>query len=157
MARIEIETEIDAPPDSCFDMARDLDLHRRSLSHTGEEAVAGKTSGLIELGEQVTWRARHFGFVFEHTAKITAFDRPKHFRDEMIQGRFSSFVHDHYFEPVGSGTRMRDVLVFRSPFGPIGAIVDYLVLKGYLRNLLLGRAEVIQAEAVAANRNDEHS
>jgi hypothetical protein len=50
-------------------------------------------------------------------ARITD-DRPSHFRDSMMDGRFTSFEHDRFFEPLDGGfTRMRDVLVFQSPFG----------------------------------------
>ena len=55
MQTIRIETWINAPLDRCFDAARDLDLHMKSVSHTGERAVRGRTSGLIEAGEEVTW------------------------------------------------------------------------------------------------------
>ena len=144
---LELVTEIKAPPALCFDLSRDLDLHRRSLVHTNEEAITGRTSGLIEMGEEVTWRARHFGVVHVHTARITGYDRPNHFRDEMVRGRFKDFIHDHHFEATDWGTRMRDVLEFRSPFGPIGAAVDALVLKGYLRRLLESRNQVIRVEA----------
>ena len=40
----------------------------------GQVAVGGRTSGLIGLGEEVTWRARHFGVTQHLTSKITAFD-----------------------------------------------------------------------------------
>ncbi len=149
MPRLEIVTEIRAAPERCFDLARDLDLHVRSMASTGERAVAGKTSGWIGPGEQVTWRGRHLGLVHEHTSRITAFDRPRHFRDEMVRGRFSFFRHDHHFEPTPAGTRMRDVVEFASPFGPLGWTVDRLVLARYLRRLLRGRAEVIQRAAQA--------
>ena len=117
------------------------------MCDTKEEAIGGRTTGLIEMDEEVTWRARHFGLVHLHTARITGFDHPNFFRDEMVRGRFKEFTHDHYFEATDSGTRMRDVLEFRSPFGPIGAAVDALVLKGYLRRMLESRNEVIRAEA----------
>ncbi len=57
MARIEIFTEIDSPPDVVFDLSRDLDFHQSSMVDTQEQAITGRTSGLIELGEEVTWRA----------------------------------------------------------------------------------------------------
>jgi ligand-binding SRPBCC domain-containing protein len=145
--RIELVTEIKAAPAVCFDLSRDIDLHQRSLSTSGEEAIAGRTSGLIGLGEEVTWRAKHFGVVHLHTSKITAFERPTHFRDEMTSGRFSSFVHDHHFAAWREGTRMRDVVHFRSPLGPVGAIVDALVLKRYVQRLLRERNETIRTEA----------
>src|SRR6185436_17495855 len=110
-------------------------------------AIAGRTSGLIALGEEVTWQARHFGLVHRHRARITAFDRPSHFRDSMVAGRFKRFEHDHIFEERYGFTRMRDVLEFQSPFGALGALVDLVVLRGYLRRLLHRRAAAIKAEA----------
>ncbi len=150
MARIELETLVRADPATCFDRARDVDLHLRSLAHTGEQAVAGRTSGLIGPGEEVTWRGRHFGFTHEHTARIVAFDRPRHFRDEMVRGRFRRFVHDHVFEPVDGGTRMIDLLEFESPLGPAGRLVDRLVLRSYLRRLLEVRSRVVREAAERA-------
>ena len=157
MRRIEIVTLIQATPEACFDLSRDLDLHLESMAHTSERAIAGKTSGLIGLGEQVTWRGRHLGFVFEHTAKITAFDRPRHFRDEMVRGRFKRFVHEHHFEPTGSGTRMLDVIEFESPWGLLGRMVDALVLSAYLTKLLRGRNAVIQQAAESQIAGDRGS
>src|SRR5712675_3797813 len=120
MPVITILTPVRASAERCFDASRDLDLHLESMVHTGERAVAGKTSGLIELGEQVTWEARHFGVRQRFTSHITAFDRPRYFQDSMLRGAFRSFVHDHYFEAGADGTIMKDVLTFRSPLAVIG-------------------------------------
>ena len=147
MTRIELATRILAPREVCFDLARDLDLHLRSMSHSGEQAVSGRTTGLIGLGEDVTWRARHFGVLHHHTSRITAFDRPSYFRDSMVAGRFKSFEHDHMFDDVDGATRMRDILVFESPLGILGRCVDRLVLAKYLTRLLEERNRVIRAEA----------
>jgi ligand-binding SRPBCC domain-containing protein len=147
MHTIRFETWIAAPPERCFDAARDLDLHLKSMAHTGERAVAGRTSGLIEMGEEVTWRARHF-FVTQHfTSRITAFDRPRHFQDSMQRGAFRSFVHDHTFEARGGGTAMTDVLAFAAPLGMLGRMAETLVLRRYLTRLLESRAKIIK-EAV---------
>ena len=147
MATIELATEIRAPRELCFDLARDIDLHQRSMAHSGERAVAGRTSGLIALGEEVTFAARHFGLTHLHRSRITAFERPAHFRDAMVAGRFARFEHDHFFDEHDGGTRMRDVLVFESPLGLLGRLVDRLVLTGYLTRLLQQRNRLIKAEA----------
>ncbi len=147
MARFEVITEITAPPAICFDVARDVDLHLRSMAYTGEQAIAGRTSGLIALGEEVTWRGKHFGFTHEHTSRITAFDRPRHFRDEMVSGRFKSFRHDHYFEASEFGTHMVDLLEFQSPFGPLGRLIDLLFLSRYLETLIRERNAIVKREA----------
>src|SRR5258706_5245962 len=145
MPVITILTPVRATPERCFDASRDLDLHLESMGHTGERAVGGKTSGLIELGEQVTWEGRHFGIRQRFTSRITAYDRPRYFQDSMIKGAFHSFVHDHYFEAAADGAIMKDVLTFRSPLGPIGAIVDRLVMSTYLRAMLTKRNEILKA------------
>ena len=140
-----VETWIAAPRQRCFDAARDLDLHVTSLSYTNEQAVSGRTSGLIELGEEVTWRARHFGVYQHFTSKITAFEPPGYFQDTMQRGAFKSFVHDHFFSAgVEGGTTMKDVLEFSAPLGVIGRITEKLVLRAYLERLLAARAAVIK-------------
>ena len=142
---VTIEMWIDASPERCFDAARDLDLHVMSMQHTSERAVRGKTTGLIGLHEEVTWRGRHFGVTQHFTSRITAFDRPHHFRDEMQRGAFRSFVHDHFFVAENGGTKMIDLLVFSAPLGVLGLLAEKLVLKRYMERLLTGRAKVIRA------------
>lgn len=152
MAVIRVVTAIAAPVERCFDLARDIGFHTRSLAATGERAVAGRTAGLIGPGESVTWEARHLGVRQRFTAAVTEFDPPTYFRDVMTKGAFRSFAHDHRFEARGGGTVMTDTVAFRSPFGPVGAAVDYLFMAHYLRRLLEGRARAIKAEAESAAR-----
>ena len=147
METVTVETVIRAPVELCFDAARDLDLHMQSVAHTGEQAIAGRTSGLIEMGEEVTWRARHFGVIQHFTSRITAFDRPVYFQDSMQRGAFKSFVHDHRFISEGPATRMVDVLAFSAPLGFLGRIAERLLLRSYLRRLLELRASTIKRAA----------
>lgn len=149
MTHFRIVTVIAAPIERCFDLSRDIDFHTRSLAPTGERAVAGCTPGLIELGESVTWEARHLGVRQRLTSKITALVRPTYFRDEMVSGAFRSFGHDHRFEVRDGATVMTDEVVFRSPLGALGWAVDCLCMTGYLRRLLEGRGVAIKREAEA--------
>jgi ligand-binding SRPBCC domain-containing protein len=111
----------------------------RSTVATGELAVGGKTSGLMALGDQVTWRARHLGIWQELTSRITVFDRPHHFRDSMVRGAFASFDHDHFFTRADNGTLLRDVFDYRAPLGPLGWVAERLFLSAYMRRFLLAR------------------
>jgi len=147
MATIEITTIVDAPIGRVFDLARSIDLHTNSTSETGERAVAGVTSGLMGVGDQVTWRARHLGIWQCLTVRIEAFEPPTHFSDRMIRGVFRHMEHHHYFSQTSRGTVMRDVFEFHSPLGPLGRAVDALVLKRYLRAFLVERNRVIKATA----------
>jgi len=96
---IRIATTIDAPPERCFDLARDVGAHLRSTGPTGERAVGGVTSGLLELGDEVTWEARHLGVRQRLTARISRLERPRLFEDVMVRGAFASLHHVHEFVP----------------------------------------------------------
>lgn len=147
MPRIEIETRINADIEICFDLSRSIDLHSISTSQTNEVAIAGVTSGLISLNQTVTWEATHFFVRQQLTSKITAYERPFHFRDEMLKGAFKLIKHDHYFEKTESGCLMKDVFDFKSPWGILGKIADKLIMKKYLENFLTERNKVIKEYA----------
>jgi ligand-binding SRPBCC domain-containing protein len=143
MVTIELEMFVAAPPERVFDLSRSVDLHLRASGETGEEAVGGRTSGLMELGDTVTWRARHFGIRQHLTSRITGYERPRWFRDEMVRGAFASLVHDHWFDAENGGTRMRDRFVFAAPLGLLGRLAERLVLRRYMTRLLVDRNTVL--------------
>lgn len=129
-----------------FDLSRSIDLRKISTKHTNEEAVGGRISGLIELDETVTWRAKHFGVYQKLTSVITEFNRPELFVDEMVSGAFKWFRHEHQFSFSRSSgeTTMKDVFEYESPFGPLGRLADFLFLKEYMTKLLEIRNRTIK-------------
>ncbi|HEY2365580.1 MAG TPA: SRPBCC family protein [Polyangiaceae bacterium] len=151
MARIHIEMVARAPCVIVFDLARDLDFHTRSLEHTGEHIVGGRRGGLIELGEEVEWEARHFGLRLRLRSRISEMDRPRTFVDEQVRGPFRSFVHRHVFIADGDTTRMVDDWEHRAPLG----FATDLVLRGYMSRLLTTRNTAIVAEAERRARSTQ--
>ena len=147
MPLIELTTIINAPVARCFDLARSIDLHKLSTEGTNEEAIAGVTTGLIAKNQEVTWRARHFGMTQTLSSRITEFERPYHFRDEMIKGAFKSIKHDHIFRETEVGTVMKDKFYFESPGWILGRFVNRLILTSYLRSLLTKRNQMIKSIA----------
>jgi hypothetical protein len=88
MPLIRVETYIDAPIERCYDLSPSVDLHRRSIAQTRERPVAGVTAGVMKPGDTVTWKAVHFGIKQHLTSKITVYERPYRFTDEMVKGAF---------------------------------------------------------------------
>ena len=156
MPRIELETLIHAPIGQVFDLARSVDVHTETASQTGEKAVGGRTSGLLELGETVTWEARHFGVAQRLTVEITALDRPYFFEDVMRQGIFAQLRHRHEFRTIdgtdGPATLMRDVFEFSAPLGLLGRLAERLFLTAYMRRFLVLRNRSLQEIAESSTR-----
>jgi ligand-binding SRPBCC domain-containing protein len=150
MMELKEITTISAPIERCFDLARSVEVHLAGNVHFGESAVAigGVTSGLVDLGQRVTWRAKHLGVWQNLISEITRYERPTYFRDEMIQGAFKRMGHDHYFSAISAHeTVMTDLFRFAAPLPILGNIAEVLVLRRYMTNLLRERNEVIKTIA----------
>lgn len=147
MALIKLSTYMEGPIAHCFDLARSVAIHLQSTAHTREKVVAGRTEGLFEMGDTVTWEARHLGIVQRLSVRITAMEPPFFFEDEMTKGAFSSMRHQHSFREEGTGTVMEDVFHYTVPFGLVGRVFDALFLKRYMTGLLIRRNEVIKEAA----------
>lgn len=137
--RFELTTVIRAPVQTVFEASLDIDAHLGSMEASGEQAIAGVTSGKIGLGETVTWRARHFGINWTMTSIISEMDEPRRFVDEQQRGPFRRFRHVHEFEPIDDGTSMRDQIEFDAPLWWLGDVVERAVLGRYLPKLILER------------------
>ena len=151
MAVVTLQTEIDAPRERVFDLARSIDAHQDTAAATGEKAVAGVTSGLLGPGEEVTWEARHFGVVQRLRVKMTRFDRPVHFQDVMLAGAFRSMKHDHSFQETDGRTTMFDRFEFAAPLGVLGRCAEWLFLTRYMRRFLVERNAVLKRTAESSD------
>jgi len=149
MTVIELTTELKGSAEEAFDLSLDVKVHTESMSASKEVAIAGVSSGRMSLNDEVTWRAWHFGIPWRMTSRITAYDRPRRFVDEQVNGPFAQFRHEHRFAAEQNATRMIDRIEFSAPLGLIGRVVERLVLAGYLTQLI-GRRNSYLASKLAA-------
>ena len=144
---ITIETKILAPIQRVFDLARSVEFHVDSLACTKEKAVAGVTTGLLVLGDEVTWRGRHLGLTRTMTVRVSAFTAPDYFCDELVRGPFIRFDHHHCFTVEGENTAMQDVLYYAVPGGLFGRMFNAVVLGDHLRSLFAKRSTCLKRTA----------
>lgn len=161
MGSFVLERTIAAPVERVFALSLDVGVHVDSMVTHDERIADGVRSGRMTEGDTVTWDARHFGIRFRMTSLVFDVDAPHTFSDRQIRGPFAEFRHRHTFEPAPAptpgtperpgehATLMRDEIVFRSPFGPIGRIVDALVMRRYLVRLIQQRGDTLAALALA--------
>ena len=147
MTTITLVTEINADKKTVFDLSRNIDLHQESMKTFKEKAVAGRTSGLIERDETVTFRGKHFGIYLTHQSKITEMTLYNSFTDEMLRGPFQSFRHTHRFVEENGQTLMKDEIVYEVSFGILGRLLNLLFGKKYLMALITQRNAYIKTLA----------
>jgi ligand-binding SRPBCC domain-containing protein len=152
MPTLTVITQIAAPIQRCFDLARDVETHTKTAAFTQERIVGGRTKGLLELGDTLTFEGVHFGIRQRLTAKIVEMNPPFSFADEMLSGAFKSMRHEHRFEEAEGVTTMTDTITWTSPYGVLGRIAD-LFVKPHLERFVLRRNANLKkiAEESAAN------
>ena len=136
MPNLVLTTWLPATPAACFDLSLSVDAHTGSMGRHRERAIGGVTSGIMGLGDTVTWRATHFGLPFTMTSQITEHEAPRRFVDEQVSGPFRRWWHEHTFVADGGGTRMTDTVELLAPLGPLGRIAETVLLTRYMTRLL---------------------
>jgi ligand-binding SRPBCC domain-containing protein len=150
MIHLVVETRIEAPPEVCFDLARDVRIHEQTTGRTRERVVEMSGGPMLELGDEVTFEAVHLGIRQRLTSRIVGYDRPKSFADEMQKGAFKSLRHEHRFVADNGGTRMIDEMWLTAPLGPLGWLAEQLFLRGYMRRFLAARGKELKGLAEAS-------
>ncbi len=74
-------------------------------------------------------------------------ESPTYFADEMLEGQFKSFKHEHTFVAKNGTTVMIDSIEYETPFGALGRLFDKIILKKYLTALIQKRNEFIKTLA----------
>lgn len=150
MGSFVLERTIAAPVQRVFALSLDVGVHVESMTAHAERIVGGVAEGLMTEGDSVTWSARHFGIRFRMTSLVFDVDAPHAFSDRQLRGPFAVFRHRHTFAPVPEGTLMRDEVEFRSPFGPLGRLIDALMMRRHLVRLIERRNDTLAARATAS-------
>lgn len=154
MSLIHLTTFIAAPIERVFDLSRSIDLHKYSMKQFRETPIDGKISGLINLDETVTWKAKHLFKMRRLKSRICALEKPALFVDEQVEGDFRKLRHEHHFKICENGTIMIDKFMYEAPYGTVGRVLNGLYLEKYLKRLLEQRNQ--QIKSIAESKQWKH-
>ncbi|MBM3431648.1 MAG: hypothetical protein FJX92_01415 [Bacteroidetes bacterium] len=147
MPTIHLTTFISQSADIVFDLARHVGLQRDALSDYRQQAVAGTRFGLLEQGETITWRARHFFRDRLIRLKIREMIRGDRLILEQVMGPFLSFRQERYVKACENGSILIDLVHYEWKQGRLGQIADRLILRTYLERILHLHIAYIQKAA----------
>ena len=114
------------PPSMGFDITSDLP----ERMYEGM-IISYKVSPL--LGIKTNW-----------VTEITHIREKEYFVDEQRVGPYSMWHHQHRIEPIKSGVLMKDIVTYQPPFGPVGALMNTLVISKKLREIFEFRRSALQ-------------
>jgi ligand-binding SRPBCC domain-containing protein len=83
----------------------------------------------MEPGAKISYRLRVHGIPVRWTTEIREWQPPHRFVDVQLAGPYALWHHTHRFEALDGGTRMRDTVRYRVPFGPLGRLMNTLLVR----------------------------
>lgn len=107
----------------------------------------------VRVGTRIRYRLRLHGIPMSWESRITEFVENSHFADEQITGPYSRWYHRHTFRAVDGGVEMTDDVEYRMPFGPLGRLVHWLVVRHQLKAIFDYRTKIIAEKFSAARSN----
>jgi len=84
------------------------------------------------LGIKTTW-----------VTEITQVEDKKYFVDEQRVGPYSMWHHQHIIEPIENGVLMKDIVSYKPPFGVLGSIANFLIVRQKLNEIFEYRTKAI--------------
>lgn len=83
----------------------------------------------VRKGTRIRYRLRVHGVPVRWTSEIAAWEPPHKFVDIQVRGPYKLWRHTHVFAAEGNSTRIRDEVLYELPFGPLGALVHWLMVR----------------------------
>jgi ligand-binding SRPBCC domain-containing protein len=81
-------------------------------------------SGLV-----IDYAVRVLGMPAHWRSAIAEYDWPNGFRDVQVIGPYRLWDHRHRFRRENGGTLIEDFVVYEPPFGPLGALLDTVMIR----------------------------
>jgi ligand-binding SRPBCC domain-containing protein len=97
----------------------------------------------MQTGTRIEYRLRLHGFPMRWVSLIESWEPGNGFVDRQIRGPYKLWHHTHEFEPLGSGTLVRDRVRYAIPFGLLGDLVRLLLVGRDLERVFAFRRAAI--------------
>jgi ligand-binding SRPBCC domain-containing protein len=102
----------------------------------------------IAPGALIDYRLRLHGVPLRWRTRIETFEPGVAFTDVQLSGPYKRWHHRHEFADEAGGTRMRDIVDYELPFGPLGALAHALFVRRSVERIFDYRQQVVAAGAI---------
>ncbi len=105
--------------------------------------VDGASDSEVREGTRIRYTLRWWVFPIRWESLIRQYSADAAFADEMIRGPYKRWYHTHTFRAVNEGVIMDDRVEYELPFGPLGRLAHFLIVRRQLSSIFDYRARRI--------------
>jgi len=99
----------------------------------------------LRYGSLIAYRLELFRIPIHWLTRIATWQPPRSFADEQISGPYPLWEHTHRFSRVDDGTEIYDHVRYRLFLGPVGALMERLLVRGWVEQIFDYRAQEVPA------------
>lgn len=104
--------------------------------HMGFIVTSNTGSEKMYPGMIITYKVSPlFGIKLNWMTEITHVKEYEYFVDEQRIGPYAMWHHQHKIEPIEGGVLMTDIVTYKPPMGPLGALANSLLIKNQLKEI----------------------
>ena len=117
-----------------------------------ESVTILRSDNSLTPGSEVLLNSRILGLSLRWLARHETLERPKLFVDKQVYGPFSSWRHEHRFEPLeGNRTQLIDHVEYQLPFGRLGNLLGHSFIKRKLNAMFAYRHRLTRQDLEFGN------
>lgn len=83
------------------------------------------------------------GFKINWVTKITQMKEKEYFIDSQLSGPYGIWHHEHRLKKVDGGVEMIDLLYYKLPYGLLGRIVNFLIVRKQVEGIFSYRYDIL--------------
>lgn len=84
------------------------------------------------------------GVKMNWVTEITHIEEGRYFIDEQRFGPYAFWHHQHHFESIDGGVKMTDILHYKVPYGPLGTLVDWMLVAPKIEHIFNYRFQAVE-------------
>jgi ligand-binding SRPBCC domain-containing protein len=106
--------------------------------------ITSASDPVVREGTRIRYRLSLHGLPMSWESRITEFVEDSHFADEQLRGPYRRWYHRHRFREVAGGVEMIDEVEYQLPFGVLGRVVHWLMVRRQLDAIFDYRGAIIK-------------
>ncbi len=87
----------------------------------------------VKRGTKIRYKIKWLGLSMIWESLIAEYEQNERFADEMLRGPYRNWYHTHLFRSVPEGVEISDRVEYSLPFGPLGGLAHWLLVRRQLR------------------------
>lgn len=113
--------------------------------YMGFEITSGADTKMF-AGQIITYKVKPvLGIPVNWVTEITHVEKPYYFVDEQRFGPYSFWHHKHFIKEIEGGVEMTDTIHYKLPFGPLGDLVNSIIVKKQLSGIFEFRKKKLES------------